>query len=129
MVIRKSALVVIRNGKLLLVRKHGSKFYLMPGGKPEGFETSLEALGREIKEELGCMIEPGAVFLGKFEDFAAEQDATVLIELYSGNLRGVPVASSEIEELVWVSAGDAENISPIVKNKIVPFLVSNGMLS
>ena len=126
--IKKSALAVIKEGKLLLVRKRGSPLLLMPGGKPEGRETDIDALHREIKEELGCGIEQDSiVFLGTFEDIAAEKDARVSIDLFIGALKGVPKASSEIEEIAWADSSDS-NISPIIKNKIMPFLIEKRML-
>ncbi len=127
--IKKSALAVIEGGKLLVVRKRGSPCLLMPGGKPEGSESAEDALRREIREELGCGIEKDSIiFLGVFEDATAEKDAMVSISLYSGRLTGAPKASSEIEKLEWVAAANKGNLSPIIKNKILPFLDNSKMI-
>ena len=129
--IKKSALAIIRDNKLLVVRKSGSSDYLMPGGKPEGKETAVEALKREITEELGCSVaESSLVFLGNFEDFTAEGTSRVSIELFTGDINKDPVPSSEIDELLWVSASDSMNpfLTPIVKKQIMPFLVARKML-
>lgn len=129
MIIKKSALAVITGGRLLVVRKRGSPFLLMPGGKPEGSETAEQALHREIREELGCGIDEASLsFLGDFSDAAADKDAIVSISLYSGRLTGTPKASSEIDELVWVGIGENDMLSPIIRNKIIPFLASKKMM-
>ena len=131
-IIQKSALTVIQNNKLLVVRSHHSQFLLMPGGKPEEGESAVAALEREIKEELNCSIDKHTIkFLGTFEDVAAGGNGSIVrIDLYSGTLIGTPKPSSEIEELVWISSKDVSlpQLSPIIKSKIVSFLVGKGML-
>ncbi len=39
--------------KVLLYYGNGADFYMLPGGKVKGLETSQEAIKRELKEELG----------------------------------------------------------------------------
>ena len=130
--IQKSALAVIQGSKLLVVRPHNSQFLLMPGGKPNVGEFSESALKREIMEELSCSIDEKTItFLGTFEDIAAgSNDSIVRIDLYTGTLIGAPKPSSEIEELVWISSKDVSlpQLSAIIKNKILPFLVGKNML-
>ena len=130
--IQKSALAVIQGNKLLVVRPRNSQFLLMPGGKPEAGESSESALKREIMEELCCTIDEKTIkFLGAFEDVAAGSNGSIVrIDLYSGTLIGTPKPSSEIEELVWISPKDIllPQLSPIIKNKIIPFLVGKNML-
>lgn len=46
--IKKSAMVIVKDNKLLVVRKRGSPDFLMPGGKPERNESPIEALKREL---------------------------------------------------------------------------------
>ena len=130
--IQKSALAVIQENKLLVVRPHNSQFLLMPGGKPNVGESSESALKREIMEELCCIIDEKTItFLGTFEDVAAGSNSSIVrIDLYRGTLIGTPQPSSEIEELVWISSNDIslQQLSPIIKNKIMPFLVGKNML-
>lgn len=49
----KVAGVVIKNKKLLMVRKYSQDFLAMLGGKLELNETQIECLKREILEEIG----------------------------------------------------------------------------
>jgi 8-oxo-dGTP pyrophosphatase MutT (NUDIX family) len=46
---------LVRNatGELLLVRKGGTEGFMLPVGKIEPGETPLQALARELREELG----------------------------------------------------------------------------
>lgn len=146
--VKKSAMVVIRDNKLLVVRKKGSRYYLMPGGKPEKGESAVDALRRELREEISCSVDDASLtLLGHFEDFTqvaarrlcpVEQSSTwasdgksrVAIDLFAGGIVGEPKPSSEIEELKWISAADSINpfLTPIVKTQIMPFLVGKGML-
>ena len=132
--IKKSALAIVKGNKLLVVKPYDSTYFLMPGGKPKEGESEVAALKREIMEELSCGIyESSLAKLGTFEDVAAATDARVSIDLFEGKLKGTPRPSSEVEELKWISAAEAQEanndkISPIIKNKIVPFLVERKML-
>jgi ADP-ribose pyrophosphatase YjhB (NUDIX family) len=49
------AAIILRQGRLLLVehRKRGQRYWVLPGGRLEGYETLRAALIRELKEELG----------------------------------------------------------------------------
>ena len=46
------------NKVLLIIKKRGpyAGMYDLPGGSPEGGETEIETLKREIKEETGCTL-------------------------------------------------------------------------
>jgi 8-oxo-dGTP diphosphatase len=119
--IRKIGLAVVENNRLLLVKKKGLSQLIMPGGKIKPGETPIECLNREIMEELCAEVEK-VKFLGKFEDKAAGKEETVAIELYSGIIKGILKPSKEIEGYIWYGKENKENLSPIVKNKILPFL-------
>lgn len=129
--IEKSAMAVVRGNRLLVVRKEGSRDYLMPGGKPEKGESAVEALRRELREEIGCSVDDYSLaLLDRFEDFTSDGKSRVAIDLFAGEISGEPRPSSEIEELKWISAADAINpfVTPIIKKQILPFLVGKGML-
>jgi 8-oxo-dGTP diphosphatase len=123
----KIGLLVIRGGKILLCRKkRGTQLLILPGGKLEKKETSLECLHREVEEELGDVTVSDVVFIGQYTDRAAKASGrikTVDIELYGGVLSGEPMASSEIAELVWFSPDDDwQLLAPSLRNKILPDL-------
>ncbi|MFD1793139.1 NUDIX domain-containing protein [Ochrobactrum teleogrylli] len=109
--IRISA-AIIRDeaGRFLLVRKRGSAIFFQPGGKIDADEQPEIALIREIEEELGIRIDASQLrYAATMSAPAAnEVDATVEAELFHLTLKDgqVPVASSEIEELLWNPPGD-----------------------
>jgi ADP-ribose pyrophosphatase YjhB (NUDIX family) len=49
----RATAVVIRNGKLLLVRDKGHAKFSLPGGGIEKDEPTIGAVARELREELG----------------------------------------------------------------------------
>ncbi len=105
--------------------------YIMPGGQLDE-PDHLRCLEREIEEELSCQIVPESIeLIGEYEDIAAgHTDKTVHITLYSGSLLGEPEASSEIKRLHWIGKDDSENpsVSAIIRNKIIPVLISRNLL-
>ncbi|MCU0247400.1 MAG: NUDIX domain-containing protein [Bryobacter sp.] len=129
--IHKSALLLIRDNRILLCRKRsGTPLLILPGGKIEPGESETGCLLREIREELGV----GATILGKlgtFEDIAAGETARkVRIELYSGALAGEPAAQNEIAELIWFGPeDDPARLSPVLRNHIIPDLMARRVLS
>lgn len=130
--VRKVGLALVEGGRILLVRKRGSKTYILPGGKPEAGEDDVRALVRELDEELGCEIDLSSViFLGSFSDRIADEDnATVTVRLYSARLIGTPSPHAEIEEMMWVRPShDDLPLAPSLTNKIIPYLISKGRLS
>jgi 8-oxo-dGTP diphosphatase len=130
--INKIAIAVVKNNKLLLVKKKGIDKLITPGGKIEGRESPQECIKRELKEELNATVDEKSLnFLGRFEDISAEsKDIIVVIDLYSGSISGELKPQQEIESYHWFAAADDENLlSSIIKNKILPFLLENGYLN
>ena len=129
--IEKIGLATFRDGKGLLARKRGSSTFILPGGKPEGEETKVDALIREIFEELACGVSNIAT-LGSFTAQAAyDPGATVTVHLFSGKLDGEPTPSSEIEEIRYVSLDDYDGIqlAESLTLKIFPFLLQEVSLN
>jgi 8-oxo-dGTP diphosphatase len=129
--IRKVGLALVKGDRILLVRKRGSRTYILPGGKPEAGEDDVKALVRELDEELGCQIDLATLtYIGSFSDQIADQDSgIVIVRLYSAQLIGQPAPQAEIEELRWVQPSISDvPLAPSLTNKIIPYLIAQGQL-
>lgn len=127
----KYGLIILHDGKFLINRKFNTKLFLLPGGKPKKDETIEECLVREIKEEHKVNLARESIeFFGDFEDIAAnEPDTLVFIKTYRGKIEGMPKVNMEIEEQRWFGKNDdAEILSPILKNKILPALIKKKII-
>jgi ADP-ribose pyrophosphatase YjhB (NUDIX family) len=129
--IRKVALAVFKNKKLLCVRSHKNAevFYCLGGTVEEG-ESDKEALSREVREEVGCELGEKIELLETFEDWAhGKQDIKVQIKLYQADLIGEPHPSSEIAEIDYFdSQTDPKKLSVIAINQMFPWLKSKGLI-
>lgn len=119
----KIAAAVIRdgNGDLLLVRKRGTEAFMQPGGKIEADERPVNALARELREELGIVMSR-STYLGSFSAPAAnEPGAEVVAELFEVTTDRQPVAAAEIEEMIWLRPDRAEGIvlAPLTRDIVL----------
>lgn len=121
-----AAIIVDDDGRLLLVRKRGTERFMQAGGKIDAGETPAVALMRELHEELLLVVEPGDLdYLGRFHAPAANEAGFVVdAEVFFVSVRGVAVASAEIDELVWVTPLEALGIplAPLTSEVLLPLL-------
>lgn len=69
-----AAVLLNERQQLLLVRKRGTSAFMQPGGKIDRGEQPLDALIRELQEELGLVIDPrDAASLGNYQAPAANK--------------------------------------------------------
>ncbi|MDO8573268.1 MAG: NUDIX domain-containing protein [Candidatus Daviesbacteria bacterium] len=129
--IKKVALAVFKDKKMLQVRsKNQPLVFFTLGGKLKEGESEIEALKREVMEEVGCEIEESSLkYLTEFED-VAHGGGRVAIRVFEGKLIGIPKPSSEIAEIGWFdSNSDKKNISVIAKRTIFPWLKKHGYIT
>jgi len=114
--------------ELLLVRKRGSRFWMLPGGKIDGDETAAQALQRELQEELQWDA-AGTAFqsLGNFENRAAnEANTRVQAQVFYAALAHTPNVhiAAEIEAMQWwpVDAAMDDSFAPLLREMVVPAL-------
>ena len=111
------AWVRAEHGRILCARPRGKDIFYIPGGKREGRESDLQALLREITEELTVTLLPETVrHVGTYE--AGQPGghpgaALVRMSCYTGDYTGTLAPSSEIEELAWFSYADRPRVPPV----------------
>lgn len=114
--IDKIAWIHLVNGRVLSARSHGKDLYYLPGGKRESGETDIDALSREVEEELSVRIKPGtASHFGTFEAQAHDKSEGVRVKMtcYTADFEGELSPASEIAELAWLTYADRARVSPV----------------
>ena len=120
-----AALLIGPDGRTLLVRKRDTQAFMQPGGKIEAYEQPVNALVRELEEELGLVIDTAAAtYLGQFTAPAANEPGhEVVAELFLVQTDEPLEPAAEIEEVVWIDpAGDGGLLlAPLTRDLILPF--------
>lgn len=110
--------VHVHDGRLLAVRTAGKTAFYLPGGKREAGESDLDALRREVREEVTVSLLPDTLVpLGKFRAPAHDYPPGTAVDLvcYSADYEGEIRAAAEIEEVAWLRAEDFERCAPAVR--------------
>lgn len=131
MVIDKLAWIFIQDKKVLGTISKGRDKYYIPGGKRELYENDVEALTREIKEELSVTIDTNTLkYYGIFKAQADGKDdgITVKISCYMADYKGILKPDSEIEKIVWMTSSDINKASKVVQ-LVIEDLYKKGMIN
>ncbi len=89
------------SNRLLLVRKRGLDWWILPGGKIEEGESVEQCLKREFLEELGCSVRNEG-FIGCYlDDWIERSEKIVILALRAVIEGGNPVAGNEITDMRW----------------------------
>ncbi len=119
-----AALIDDGQGRTLLVRKAKTAFFMQAGGKIEPGETPLEALLRELKEEIGLdLLDHAPRHLGCFMAEAANESGHLVeAELFHIRTARQPQASAEIEETIWIALDRADELTlaPLTRDHVLP---------
>jgi 8-oxo-dGTP diphosphatase len=118
LVIDKLAWIEIKDKSILSTRSYGKDKFYIPGGKREEGETDVQAIIREIKEELNVDLNSDSLkFVGVFEAQAHGHATGIVVKMtcYTANYSGMLQATSEIEEITWLNYADQDKISDVDK--------------
>jgi 8-oxo-dGTP diphosphatase len=113
-----SALVLVRDRRLLMVTARGRDVLYLPGGKREAGETGEDALVRETREEVGLELDRGTVrelSTVRTQAHGEPDGRLVHMTLYAAEpLVGSPPAtpSAEVGSLHWVTSADVDRCPP-----------------
>jgi len=121
-----AALIHDEAGRVLLVRKRGSRKFMQPGGKLDPGETPTAALVRELAEELGLRVDQAALKpLGHFSAPAANEPGHVIeADIFELPVHRQIAAAAEIEEAVWVTLDEAMvlDLATLSREHVLPLL-------
>jgi 8-oxo-dGTP diphosphatase len=126
-----SAWVCVRDRRVLVVRPRDIDAFYLPGGKPEPGETFAEAAAREVREEVGVVVDPAELTL--FSEIVAPAHnrppgtEVRLICFAGGAVGGEPRPAAEIAELAWFTSADRARCAPAIR-LLVDELVTAGLV-
>jgi nucleoside triphosphatase len=109
------ALIVNNEGKILLAKSHKwFDKYTLPGGHIEVGENMIDAVKREVKEEVGLNVEVVEMLLVQEAIFAPEfhkRKHFIFIDFYcKSEDQQVKLDQDEIQDYIWVYPGAAYNL-------------------
>jgi 8-oxo-dGTP diphosphatase len=129
--IHKVGAVILKDRKLLVVKKNTGDIFISPGGKRRKNETPEETLRRELKEELDVELVSMRPF-GVFKDKAIyEKNTQLIMDTYFVRIKGEAKPRSEIERIVWIDRNYEQQrveVAPILEKFIIPRLIKMGLL-
>lgn len=135
-IIKAAGIVLNDQGHLLVVRRKESDIWISLGGKPDGDETLVEALRRELMEESGLEVvgEPKLYHQSPVEPAAGKPGLTVQISSFLVDVQGEPKVNPEdkVEEFHWLTKAEFEakafNLGSVLEQFVVPKLIEDGLL-
>lgn len=125
--IRIAAAVILRDdGRILLVRKRGTRAFMQPGGKIDAGESPAMALSRELGEELGLSVAPERLtWIARREAPAANEPGQFVdADVFLCPLLGDPAPQAEIEDMAWINIDDCDAtlVAPLARGFVFDWL-------
>lgn len=113
--------ILVKNEKILLVKHSYSTLWYLPGGGMKKGETFVNALKRELAEELGIDLKDNYLH-GIYNNFAEGKNDNIFV-FYSENFEISGNKSAEIEEYNLFDFHQLpDQVSPGTKRRIEEFL-------
>ncbi|WP_240796162.1 NUDIX domain-containing protein [Streptomyces sp. RFCAC02] len=120
----------VREGRLLVVsRRAAPEVFHLRGGKPEPGEEPLDALVRELDEELGAApVAPR--LLAEVESVAALEGVPMRLTVYAAGLSRPPRTATELADLRWITGREeGVRLAPAVTGHVLPLLRRSGAMA
>lgn len=122
-----AAIILNERGQMLLVRKKNTARFMQAGGKIETNESPLQALLRELHEELQIQPDLATIhYHGMFHAPAAnEPNHVVHAHIYQLTWHNPIHIAAELEEAHWKLPRDAKQLplAPLTEHIILPLLI------
>ena len=130
--IHKAGGVIIKDRHLLVTRSTGKDIFIAPGGKLEADETAIQALVREMREELSVSINSSDLeYLGTFSAIAAgKENVKLRMDVYTvGGFTGELTPSNEVEEMKWVNTQtEGVVLGSVFEHDVIPLLKQRDLI-
>jgi 8-oxo-dGTP pyrophosphatase MutT (NUDIX family) len=129
--IHKAGGVLIRDRHFLVTRSYGKDVFIAPGGKLEDGESIVDALVREMMEELQIVVKSDEIEeLGTFYAQAAGKEGVSLrMDVFIVHNTSEPVPSSEIEEMKWINSQTVGvKLGSIFEHDVMPILKQRNLI-
>ena len=114
--IDKLAFLHFVDKQLLMTLSRGKDTYYIPGGKREEGESDVEALIREVREELTVSLDPQSIkHYGTFTAQAHGKPVGVLVRMtcYTASFSGDLQPSAEIQDLAYYTYAQRDIVGPV----------------
>ncbi|WP_422798769.1 NUDIX hydrolase [Sphingobacterium sp. Mn56C] len=132
-ILKTAGLVVVAANKLLLAFSKNKQAWYLPGGKIDAGEDALQALQREVLEELNLVLDPGKInyychitapAFGEAPDLIMEQDC------FRYDLREDITPGNEIDEVKYFTYQEylLEEYQVVGVLQVFDILVKDGSL-
>ena len=108
------AVIISADDCLLIVQKQSSSYYQLPGGKLDGQEQPIEALKRELSEELNLTLADHQIHFAGIHEAKAVNEAGRIVQ---GHVFIVKLAASqeqvqahaELREVHWLAKAEIQD--------------------
>ena len=113
--------VIIRDGRLLLVTAHDKGYYWLPGGTVEDGESMVEALHRELAEELGV----SALWHKLYKSYKTDDRH---LDVFLVSIEGDIAIDNGITDYQWYSIDSDIEVGEQFKNTILKDLIVDRLI-
>ena len=120
-----SALILDDDGRVLLARRAaepGEGLWDLPGGFMDEGEAPLETLRREVREEAGVEIEPGAFVAGIPDRYGDGGPWTINFYWEARLVGGEPRAADDVAEFAWFRADELPPVAEFAFGNTIEIL-------